>query len=112
MQGYWGFDMHTCRCCRSGPKQKFWCPRCDHVTKGTYDGAPSCPHGHGLMTAMGHRWRPGPKRNRSRQGHPPVTRVPWMTPAEWAAHRRELNRSVSPGELLLAKIMSGRRGRR
>ena len=65
MKGYWGSGITSCRDCHSGPKDKFWCPPCDHVAKAPAGGTPHCPFCRQPMLDMGHRWRPGKKGRRS-----------------------------------------------
>ena len=106
-RGYSGKDPNTCRCCRSGPKQKFWCEACDNVKKGTYDGTPICQFCREPMTAMGHRWRPGKKGSRGRtrrSSHVLTSRRyrEWLSPQEWI--KRGNYREPSPGEVLLKKL--------
>jgi hypothetical protein len=67
-QGYWGHDVPVCRCCHSGPKDKFWCRSCDHVAKAPSGGTPHCPYCREPMLDMGHRWRPGKKGQRTMAG--------------------------------------------
>jgi hypothetical protein len=64
MKGYWGPRNLGCRCCHSGPKEKFWCQSCDHVAKAPVGWRPACPFCCQPMTGMGHRWRPGRKGRR------------------------------------------------
>jgi hypothetical protein len=63
-QGYWGSDWPSCRCCHSGPKEKYWCRECDHVCKAPLAWTPLCPRCRQKMENMGHRWRPGKKGKR------------------------------------------------
>jgi hypothetical protein len=89
MPGYWGYHFQGCRCCKSGPKQKFACAACDHVCKAPWDDfVPRCPFCREPMVAMGHRWRPGKK---GRRVIPPPRR----------------HRIPSPGEALLARLKGG-----
>lgn len=83
-----------CRCCKSGPKAKFLCEACLHVTKAPHGGKPRCPAGHGPMRDMGDKWRPAKKSKRS---VPPLL-----------AHQRWPGRGYpSAGELLLEKLEKG-----
>jgi len=105
-EGYWGPGWNGCRCCHSGPKAKFLCLECGHVCKAPDGGSPRCPFGHGPMQAMGQKWRPGPKRNRSRIRPTTSTSRRYvermLTVEEWVARGRY--RSPSPGETLLARL--------
>jgi hypothetical protein len=68
MTGYWGPPAISCRCCNSGPKEKYWCQPCDHVAKAPLGTRVLCPYCRKPMTNMGHKWRPGRKGKRNRAG--------------------------------------------
>jgi hypothetical protein len=68
MTGYWGPPAMGCRCCQSGPKEKYFCQPCDHVAKAPLGVRVLCPFCRGVMTNMGHRWRPGRKGKRTLAG--------------------------------------------
>jgi hypothetical protein len=65
-KGYAGASCQSCRCCHSGPKEKFYCEPCDHVCKAPLGWQVTCPTCREPMLNMGHRWRPGPKGDRMR----------------------------------------------
>ena len=85
-KGYWGWHFQTSRCCKAGPKQKFVCAACDHVTKAPWEAQPVCPRCRKPMTAMGDKWRPGKRGRRV---------IP----------ERTVHRLSSPGEQLLARLL-------
>jgi hypothetical protein len=68
MRGYWGPSCESCRCCHSGPKEKFWCQACDNVKKAPNGSRPLCQYCRQPMENMGHRWRPGKKGKRKAAG--------------------------------------------
>lgn len=78
-RGYWGPGNSSCRCCHSGPKDKFYCPPCDHVCKAPLGGTPHCPHCREPMVNMGHRWRPARKGKRSMRHSRPWVNARWAT---------------------------------
>jgi hypothetical protein len=80
----------SCRCCHSGPKEKFQCPRCAHVCKAPIGWDVTCPLCRVQMINMGHRWRPVKKRKRVVEVRP--------------AYRRK-----SDGEQLLERLQAGKR---
>jgi hypothetical protein len=86
-RGYWGPSCWSCRCCHSGPKEKFWCQPCDHVCKAPTGHAPHCPYCQQKMTNMGHRWRPGRKGKRTATGRTYALRHPPLLP--WEPYSRE-----------------------
>lgn len=81
---------YFCRCCKSGPKQKFFCQPCDHVVKAPWAGSPVCPTCRKPMLAMGDKWRPGKKGSRSLEHSHQNPR--WLQPP------------LSPGEMLLRTL--------
>jgi hypothetical protein len=66
-QGYWSRSVSGggCRCSKSGPKQKYYCPADDHVAKAPWGSRPHCPACREPMLPMGDKWRPGKKGRRS-----------------------------------------------
>jgi len=83
-KGYFGASCMSCRCCHSGPKEKFYCKACDHVCKAPLGWTPKCPTCCEPMLNMGHRWRPGRKGKRTTTGRTYALQHPDVPPWRWA----------------------------